>query len=70
DWIMALKSCFEELLGPNVTINDPFSGGYITRRHSTEMPWLQLELSRAPFLSNPAKGRIVRAALTALAGRM
>ena len=70
DWIAALKSCFEELLGPNVTINDPFSGGYITRHHSTEMPWLQLELSRAPFLSNPAKGRIVRAALTALAGRM
>ena len=70
DWIMALKSCFEELLGPNVTINHPFSGGYITRHHSTEMPWLQLELSRAPFHSNPEKGRIVRAALTALAGRM
>ena len=70
DWIAALKSCFEELVGPNVTINDPFSGGYITRRHSTEMPWLQLELSRAPFLSDLEKGRIVRAALTAMAERM
>ncbi|MDE0524359.1 MAG: N-formylglutamate amidohydrolase [Boseongicola sp.] len=70
DWITALKSCFEELIGRNVTINDPFSGGYITRHHSTEMPWLQLELSRAPFLSDPEKGRIVRAALAALAERI
>ena len=70
DWIAALKSCFEELIGPNVTINDPFSGGYITRQHSKEMPWLQLELSRARFRSDPAKSRIVRAALTSLASRM
>lgn len=70
DWIAALKSCFEELIGPNVTINDPFSGGHITCHHSTEMPWLQLEISRAPFRSDPAKGRIVHAALTALAERM
>lgn len=69
-WICALKDCFEEQVGAHVTINEPFSGGYITRRHSKEMPWLQLEISRVPFLSGKEKNRLVRTALTALAGRI
>ena len=69
-WIGALKECFEERIGSNVTINDPFSGGYITRKHVAEMPWLQLEMSRAPFLSDAEKNRLVRATLTALAIRL
>lgn len=69
-WIGALKECFEEQIGPNVTINEPFSGGHITRRHSTEMPWLQLEMSRAPFLSDAEKNRLVCATLTALVIRL
>ncbi|MCY3830387.1 MAG: N-formylglutamate amidohydrolase [Rhodospirillaceae bacterium] len=70
DWIEALKACFEALIGPNVTIDDPFSGGYITRCHSAEMPWLQLEMSRAPFRSDAEKSRLVRAALVALAANL
>lgn len=36
-------------------VNDPFTGGYITRSHASEMPWIQLEVSRAPFLTNGQK---------------
>ena len=69
-WIAALKDCFEERIGSNVTINEPFGGGYITRKHSAEMPWLQLEISRAPFLSDPDKSGMVRMALIELAARI
>jgi formiminoglutamase len=64
EWIESLKSCFEEVFGPNVLINDPFKGGFITRSHATELPWLQLELSRGPFMSNAEKRRAVLHALT------
>ena len=69
-WIEALRDCFVEQIGRHVTINDPFSGGYITRNHSAEMPWLQLEMSRAPFLSNAEKSQLVRTALTRLVARL
>ena len=59
-----------EQIGRHVTINDPFSGGYITRNHSAEMPWLQLEMSRAPFLSDAEKNQLVRTALTRLVARI
>lgn len=55
EWIGELKSCFELAFGPHVTINHPFKGGYITRTHAAEMPWVQLELSRAPFLTDQEK---------------
>ena len=32
-------------------INQPFKGGFIILSHANEIPWLQLEISRAPFLS-------------------
>lgn len=63
DWIDALKACFEESFGPNVQINDPFKGGFITRTHATELPWIQVELSRSPFMSNEDKRDAVLRAL-------
>jgi formiminoglutamase len=63
-WIESLQECFQEVFKGPVTINDPFRGGYITRAHSAELPWVQLELSRAPFLDLAAKRQRV---LTALA---
>jgi len=69
-WIEALKECFVEQIGPRVTINEPFSGGYITRHHSADMPWLQLEMSRAPFLSNAEKNELVLTAFTRLIARI
>ena len=35
----------------NITINDPFLGGYIVRRHSHYLPWIQVELNRRSYLS-------------------
>ena len=64
-WIEGLQRCFEDAFGPHVTINHPFTGGYITRRHAAEMPWVQLELSRAPFATDREKRERVLAALSA-----
>lgn len=69
-WIDGLRDVFEEIFGGRVTINDPFAGGYITRHHAAEMPWLQLELSRAPFATDPEKREGVRAALRAWSKRV
>jgi formiminoglutamase len=62
-WIDVLEQCFRDLFREfDVTVNKPFSGGYVTRTHGQERPWLQIELSRAPFLSNAAKrDRVVQA---------
>lgn len=54
-WIQELAEAFRSLLSGPVTINDPFRGGYITRSHAREMPWIQVEFSRAPFASNVEK---------------
>ena len=64
-WLETLQGCFEDAFGPHVTINHPFTGGYITRRHAAEMPWVQLELSRAPFATDAEKREHVLAALRA-----
>lgn len=63
-WIDALRECFQKQLEGPVKINDPFRGGHITRSHAVEMPWIQLELSRAPFMSNEEKRQMVLTALT------
>ncbi len=51
EWFESLAACLEDSLGVGVSLNDPFKGGFITRTHAAEMPWVQIELSRAPFLS-------------------
>lgn len=56
EWSEWMLACFKEAFtGHVVTINEPFSGGYITRTHCVEMPWIQLELSRAPYMNNAEK---------------
>jgi N-formylglutamate deformylase len=55
DWFVALAESLEETFGLLVSRNRPFRGGYITRRHASELPWVQLELSRAPFLTPSQK---------------
>jgi formiminoglutamase len=62
-WVRALADRFREALGGHVSINVPFRGGYIVRAHGSEMPWLQLELSRAPFRSSQEKRMAVLQAL-------
>jgi len=41
----------------NVSVNEPFEGGHIIRAHCREIPWMQLELSRARFLPIEEKRR-------------
>jgi N-formylglutamate amidohydrolase len=48
-WLASLAGIIEDVLGVHVAINRPFKGGHIIRRHAVKLPWLQLELSRAPF---------------------
>jgi N-formylglutamate deformylase len=63
EWTATLASCLSDELETEVALNQPFSGGYIVRAHAAETPWIMLELSRAPFLSDAEKGRRVHAAL-------
>lgn len=63
-WMDKILRCFRRAFGESVTVNKPFSGGYVTRTHGIEMPWLQVELSRAPFASSADKRALVLSALT------
>ena len=69
EWVDTLREGFQQELDGPVRVNDPFRGGYITRSHSAEMPWVQIELSRAEYLRNDAKRQMVLAALAHWAER-
>jgi formiminoglutamase len=55
-WIREIAECFEKAFGREVRINDPFRGGFIVCSRPGGIPWVQLEISRAPFL-NPVEKR-------------
>ncbi|MEJ2620166.1 MAG: N-formylglutamate amidohydrolase [Candidatus Thiodiazotropha sp.] len=63
EWMEILKSTFQVGFPGEVSINQPFSGGYITRYHGDEMPWVQLELSRGDFATPAEKYSMVYTAL-------
>jgi hypothetical protein len=63
EWLDLLASCLQDAFDRPVSLNTPFRGGYIIRTHAAELPWVQLELSRAAFLSHREKHLRVRAAL-------
>lgn len=65
EWFIRLVSCFESAFGDEVSVNAPFKGGHIIRSHAAELPWVQVELSRAAFLSDEQKHEKVLQALTA-----
>jgi N-formylglutamate deformylase len=50
EWIQGLAVAFQEAFPDEgeVAINDPFSGGFITRAHSRQkrIPWIQVEINR------------------------
>lgn len=64
-WLEILAEALRARLG-EVRINDPFRGGFITRRHATEMPWMQLELARGGPHGVEAKREAVALALVHL----
>lgn len=50
-WTTILLQSFQDVFPSlEVTLNEPFAGGYITRTHATEIPWIQVEISRSQFL--------------------
>ncbi len=64
DWFLLMAKCLAQAFETPVSLNDPFRGGYIIRSHSAELPWMQLELSRAPDLSTVEKRARVLDALS------
>lgn len=70
EWMDTLADCFASAFGREPSINRPFKGGYITRTHAAEMPWVQLELSRAPFMSSKEKRSCVSRALGSWCDRL
>ena len=62
-WMDTLTACLQRAFAHPVAVNDPFKGGYIIRAHAAELPWVQLEISRAPFTSDAEKRQRVLAAL-------
>lgn len=67
EWMAGLHARLSAEFDGHVRVNAPFTGGYITRSHASEMPWIQLELSRGPFCSPTDKRERVRRALRAWA---
>ncbi len=63
EWIEKLAPILASKIGQPVALNQPFKGGFITRSHSSEMPWIQIEISRGDFASVDEKSRAVRDAL-------
>jgi formiminoglutamase len=57
EMVEELARCFREVFNleaPEVTINQPFAGGYITRTYDgNPIPWIQVEMSRALYLTPP-----------------
>lgn len=64
EWLESLATCLERALERPVAMNDPFRGGHVIRAHASELPWVQLELSRAPYLSEAQKRERVLTALS------
>lgn len=61
-WTRILAECLDRYFKGEVRINQPFAGGWITRHQHRFMPWIQLELSRAPFAVDAEKGeRVLKA---------
>lgn len=55
DWLETMKDCFQQSFQVAVSLNRPFKGGHIIQAHASEMPWVQVEISRTDHLDNEEK---------------
>ncbi|MHC4144182.1 MAG: N-formylglutamate amidohydrolase [Planctomycetota bacterium] len=55
DWLKIMKDCFQQSFQVGISLNQPFKGGNIIRTHASEMPWVQVEISRTNDLDNKQK---------------
>lgn len=58
-WIDILADCLASAFNNKVAINMPFRGGYISRLHAAEMPWVQIEISQTAAHSNQFKSHCI-----------
>jgi formiminoglutamase len=70
EWLLNLAGCLRETFGTAPSLNDPFRGGHIIRSHAGELPWVQLEVSRAPTHSLPEKRERVLGAFRRFCSRI
>ena len=70
EWLEHLATCFREAFPNKVSLNHPFTGGYIIQSHALELPWIQVELSRGAFLTDEQKHDRVLQALTTFCDRV
>lgn len=47
-WMEDLAECFAVVSGHDISINDPFQGGFIISTHGRSSAWVQVEFSRSP----------------------
>lgn len=62
-WAERLVDACQRHLPGTIALNEPFSGGHITRTYGRLIPWVQLELSRTPAVSVDAKTKGITAAV-------
>jgi formiminoglutamase len=55
EWMSVLATCLRESFEEPISTNYPFQGGYITRCHSMELPWIQIEVNRTTKMSLSTK---------------
>ena len=55
DWLKIMRDCFQQSFEVEVSLNQPFKGGYIIQAHASEIPWVQVEISRTNNLDNEEK---------------
>lgn len=65
-----LVDCFRDFFPGKVTLNTPFSGGYITQHHGRNFPWIQIEINRHPFATDLEKSEWVIWALKKWCSKM
>ena len=57
EWIQALAESFRRVFANEgeITINNPFLGGYISQVHYGRrgIPWIQIEINRKLYLAEP-----------------
>jgi formiminoglutamase len=69
-WTAMLVESLADAFQCEIPVNKPFSGGYITRHHMTEMPWVQIEFSRSDFLPDIGKRACLLRAVEAFCRRL
>ena len=55
DWLNIMNNCFQESFQREILLNHPFKGGYIVQAHASEIPWVQVEISRTDIIGKQKK---------------